>query len=110
MRRRSCQAGKYLIRESSAEREEENDEDFVESFIFTATAVENEDDEAIPVFKMSRKSWRLFLDHHLLKFPPGLLRTFLDARNADFKDAGMYVLLLLCYYHNYNNNYYAVIF
>ena len=38
---------------------------------------------------MSRKSWRLFLDHHLFKFPPGLLRP-LDARNADFKDAGMY--------------------
>ena len=55
MRRRSCQAGKYLIRESSAagsEREEENDEkDFVKSFIFTATAVKNEDDEEIPIFK-----------------------------------------------------------
>ena len=64
MRRRSCQAGKYLIRESSAagsEREEENDEeDFVKSFIFTATAVKNEDDEEIPIFRMSRKSGRLF--------------------------------------------------
>ena len=112
MRRRSCQAGKYLIRESSAagsEREEENDEDFVKSFILTATAVKNEDDEEIPVFKMNRKSGRLFLDHHLFKFPPGLLRPFLDARNADFKDAGMYV----CMYNNNNNNnnnYYAVVF
>jgi hypothetical protein len=53
-----------LIRESSAagsEREEENDEDFViKSFIFTATAVKNEDDEEIPVFKMSRKNGRPF--------------------------------------------------
>jgi hypothetical protein len=83
MRRRSCQAGKYLIRESSAagsEREEENDEDFVKSIILTATAVK--DDEEIPVFKISRKSGRLFLDHHLFKLPPGLLRPFLDARNS----------------------------
>ncbi len=52
-----------MIRESSAagsEREEENDEDFVKSFIFTATAVKNEDDEEIPVFKMSRKNGRPF--------------------------------------------------
>ena len=36
-----------------------------------------------------------FLDHHLSKFPPGLLRPFLDARNADFKDAGMYVCIII---------------
>ena len=48
-----------------------------------------------------------FLDHHLFKFPPGLLRPFLDARDADFKDAVcMYVLLL--YYSYYY--YYAVVF
>ena len=69
MRRRSCQAGKYLILEISAagsEREEENDEDFVKSFIFAATAVKNEDDEEIPVFKMSRKSGRLFFRSSLI--------------------------------------------
>ena len=48
-----------------------------------------------------------FLDHHLFKFPPGLLRPFLDARDADFKDAVMYVLLLYYYYYY---NYYAVVF
>ena len=50
-----------------------------------------------------------FLDHHLFKFPPGLLRPFLDARDADFKDRrSMYVLLLLYYYYYYY--YYAVVF
>ena len=43
-----------------------------------------------------------FLDPHLFKFSPGLLRPFLDARDADFKDAVMYVLLLYYYNNNYN--------
>ncbi len=52
----------YLIKESSAAGSERgrNDEDFVKSFIFTATAVKNEDDEEIPVCKMSRKNGRPF--------------------------------------------------
>ena len=49
---------------------------------------------------MSRKSWRLILDHHLFKFPPGLQRPFLDARNADIKDVGMlyyyyYIIIII---------------
>jgi hypothetical protein len=41
------------------------------------------------------KSCRRFLDHHLFKFPPGLQRSFLDARNADFKYVGMYVCIII---------------
>jgi hypothetical protein len=75
----SCQAGKYLIRKSSAagsEREGKNDEDFVESFIFTATAVKNEEDEEIPVFKMNRKSWRLFFRSSLIQISSWIAKTF----------------------------------
>ena len=97
MRWRSCQAAKYLIiRENSAagreknEREEEKCQRVRWIIHLHCYHGKNDDDEDIPVFKkLNRKSWRLFLDR-LFKFPPGLLRPFLDTCNADFKDIDMY--------------------
>ncbi len=57
-----------------------------------------------------QEKWETFLDHHLFKFLPGLLRPFLDARNADFKDAGMYYYYYYYYYYYNYYNYYAVVF
>ena len=76
--------------EKKSESEGENDEDSVESSSLIPDG-RNGDDEEGPVFENEQEELKTFRS---LKFPPGLLRVFRDARNADFQDVRIYKLLL----------------